>query len=136
MPGGIVLGVNQQGTYPGDICRLRGALQCILEKGLAKSDALVLEIHCQARQNHHRHRMLWDAFDHSGSCRCRFDTAHCQTVKADHHTRSATNIGLRTVGFLIDQRKTLQELIECGLTAIEGLNGVRTGQFANWLVSR
>lgn len=136
LPSGIVLGVNQQCTYAGDICRLRGALQCILEKGLAKSDTLVLEIHRQARQNHDRHRVLWDAFNHSGSCCCRFDTAHCQTVKADHRTRAARNICLRAVGFLIDQRKALQELIECGLTAIEGLNGVRCGQFANGLVSR
>lgn len=67
LPGGIVLGVNQQGTYPSDICRLRGSLQCILEKGTAKADALVLDIHCQARQNHHRHRVLWDAFDHAGT---------------------------------------------------------------------
>jgi hypothetical protein len=136
LPSSIVLGVHQQGTYPGDICCLRRALQSILEKGLAKPDALMLEIHRRARKNHHLHRALRDAFDHSGSRRCRFDAAHCQTAKADHNTGVATNIGLRAVGFLIDQRKTLQELIECGLTAIEGLNGVRTGQSANWLIRR
>ena len=136
LPRGIVLGVYQQGTYSGDICRLRCALQCILEKGFAKSDALVLGIDCQARENHHRHRVLRDAFDHSGSGCCGFYAAHCQAVKTDHHTRVASNIGLRAVGFLIDQRKTMQKLIECGLTAIEGLNAIRIGQFANWLVSR
>jgi hypothetical protein len=41
---------------------------------------------------------------------------------------------LRAVGFLIDERKALQELIQCALATIKGLNGVRTGQFANWLV--
>ena len=32
------------------------------------------------------------------------------------------------------RRKALQKLIQCALTTIKGLNGVRTGQFAYWLV--
>ena len=47
----------------------------------------------------------------------------------------ATHVGLRTVGFLVDKREALQELVQCDLTTIKGLDGVRTGQFANWLVS-
>jgi hypothetical protein len=35
---------------------------------------------------------------------------------------------------LVDKRKAMQELIECRLTTIKGLNGVRTGQFSYWLV--
>ena len=99
-------------------------------------NTLVVTIHRQARQDHHWHRVLRDAFDHSVRGCCRFDTANCQTVEADHDTRLATDVGLCAVGLLIDQRETLQELIECGLAAIEGIDGVCWGQFTNWLVSR
>jgi hypothetical protein len=47
----------------------------------------------------------------------------------------ATHIRLRTVRFLVDERKALQKLVQCALATIKGLNGVRTGQFANWLIS-
>ena len=46
----------------------------------------------------------------------------------------AADVGLRAVGFLVDERKSLQKLVQCALAAIKGLNGVRTGQFANRLV--
>jgi len=42
---------------------------------------------------------------------------------------------LRTIGFLVDERKALQKLIQCALATVKRLDGVRTGQFANWLVS-
>jgi hypothetical protein len=45
----------------------------------------------------------------------------------------AAHVGLRAVGFLVDERKALQELIQCALATIKGLNGVRTSQFANRL---
>jgi len=47
----------------------------------------------------------------------------------------AAHVGLRTVRLLIDERKALQKLVQCALAAIKGLKGVRTGQFANWLIS-
>ncbi len=47
----------------------------------------------------------------------------------------AAHVGFCTVGFLVDERKALQKLIQCALATIKGLYGVRTGQFANWLVS-
>jgi hypothetical protein len=34
----------------------------------------------------------------------------------------------------MDERKALQKLIQCRLATIKGFNGVRAGQFANWLV--
>jgi len=45
----------------------------------------------------------------------------------------AAQAGLCTIGFLVDERKALQKLIQCALTTIKGLNSVRTGQFADWL---
>ena len=47
----------------------------------------------------------------------------------------ATHIRLSTVRFLVDKRKALQKLVQCALTTIKGLDDIRTGQFANWLVS-
>jgi hypothetical protein len=41
---------------------------------------------------------------------------------------------LGTVGLLVDERKALQKLVQCALATVKGLNSVRTGQFANWLV--
>ena len=121
---GIVLRVHQQSTYSGDIGRLGGALQCVLEKRLAKPDTLMAKVYSQAGQNHHRHRLLRDAFDHAGSGSCWFGTADCQTVEAHHNTRVAANIGLRAVRLLVDQRESLQELIECGLAAVKGLDRI------------
>jgi hypothetical protein len=39
----------------------------------------------------------------------------------------AAHVGLRAIGFLIDQGKALEKLIQCAMAAIEGLNGVRSG---------
>ena len=47
----------------------------------------------------------------------------------------AAHVGLRAVGFLVDQRKALQKLVQCALATIKGLNGVRCGQFAYWLLN-
>ena len=47
----------------------------------------------------------------------------------------AAHVGLRTVGLLVDERKALQKLVQCALATIKGLNGVRAGQSANWLIS-
>ena len=46
----------------------------------------------------------------------------------------ASHVDLRAVGFLVDERKALQKLVWCALATIKGLDGVGTGQFANWLV--
>ena len=135
LPGRLVLGVNQQCTNPGNIRRLRCAQQRIFEQCFAKPCALVLKVHGKPGQNHHRHGVLWNAFGHT---RCRIgwlDTAYRQAVETDDRARLAAHVGLRAVGFLVDERKALQKLVQCGLTTIKGLNGVRTGQFANWLIS-
>ena len=127
--------MHQQCTNSGNVRRLRSAQQRIFEQCFAKPCALVLKVHGKPGQNHHRHGVLWNAFGHT---RCRIgwlDTANRQAVKTNDRARMAAHVGLRTVGFLVDERKALQKLIQCALATIEGLNGVRTGQFANWLVS-
>ena len=121
---GIVLRVHQQSTHAGDIDRLDGAFQCVLEKSFAKPDTLVAKVYSQAGQNHHRHGVLRDAFGHAGSGRCRVDTTDSQTVEARHNARVAAHIGLRAVRLLVDQRESLQELIECGLAAVKGLDRI------------
>lgn len=61
------------------------------------------------------------------------DAANRQAVETKDRARMAAHVGLRAVGFLVDERKALQELIQCALATIKGLNGVRTSQFANRL---
>ena len=116
--------MNQQCTNTGNICCLGGAPQCIFEQRFAQTDALMLNVHRKPWQDHHGDRVVRHAFNHPGGCLDRIDTAHCQTVKPKHGTRVATYIGLCAVGFLIDQCKALQKLIQCGLTTVEGFNSV------------
>ena len=107
----------------------------IFEQRFAKPCALVLKGHGKPGQNHHWNWVLWNAFSHT---RCRiggFNAANRQAVEANDRARMATHIRLRTVGFLVDERKALQKLVQCALATIKGLDGVRCGQFANWLVS-
>ena len=125
----------QQGTNPGYVRRLCCTQQRIFEQCFAKPCALMLKVHGKPGQNHHRHGVLWNTFGHT---RCRIEwlnATHGQTIETNDRAGMAPHVGLRAVGFLIDERKALQELIQCALATIKGLNGVRTGQFANWLVS-
>ena len=127
--------MNQQCTNPGNIRRLRCPQQRIFKQRFAKPCALVLKVHGKPGQNHHGHGVLWNTFGHT---RCRIgwlDTANRQAVETNDRARMVAHVGLRAVGFLVDERKALQELIQCALATIKGLNGVRTGQFAYWLVS-
>ena len=127
--------MHQQCTNPGNFRRLRSSQQRIFEQCFAKSCALVLKVHGKPGQNHHRHGVLWNAFGHT---RCRIGwrhTANRQAVETNDRARMAAHVGLRTIGFLVDERKALQKLIQCALATIKGLNGVRTCQFAYWLVS-
>jgi len=106
----------------------------IFEQCFAKPCALVLKVHGEPGQNHHRHGMMWNAFGHT---RCRtgwLNATHGQNVETNDRVGMVTHVGLRAVGFLIDERKVQQELIQCALATIKGLNGVRPGQFAYWLV--
>ena len=122
-------------TNPGNIRRLCSAQQRIFEQCSAQPCALVLKVHGKSGQNHHRHGVLWNAFDHT---RCRIGRLHTtnrQAVEANDRARMAAHVGLGTVGLLVDERKALQKLVQCALATVKGLNSVRTGQFANWLVS-
>ena len=131
LPGRLVLGVHQQCTNPGNVSRLCSAQQRIFEQCFAKPSALVLKVHCKPGQNHHRHGVLWNAFGHTGCRTGRLNATNRQAVETNDRARMAGHVGLRAVGFLVDERKALQKLIQCALATIEGLNGVRTGQFAN-----
>ena len=134
LPGCFILGVDEQRADACNISRLRCAQQCILEQCFSKPCALVLKVHGKPGQNHHRYRVLWNAFGHT---RCRIgwlNAANRQAVETNDRAGTTTHVGLRAVGFLVDKRKALQKLVKCALATIKGLNGVRTGQFANWLV--
>jgi len=116
--------MHQQCTNPGNVSRLRCAQQRILEQCFAKPRALVLKVHGKPGQNHHRHGVLWNAFGHT-RCRVgRLNASHGQTVETNDRAGLATHVGLRAVGFLIDERKALQKLVQCSLATIKGINGV------------
>lgn len=135
LSGGFILGVHQQRPDACTVSGLSSSQQSILEQGSAQTSPLMLNIHSQPCQNHDRHWVLGDALDHARRGGWRVNTANSKAVKANHHPTVATDIGLRTVGLLIDKSKAMQKLVECGLATIKGLDGVRAGQFANWLVS-
>ena len=77
--GRLVLGMHQQCTNPGNVCRLCSAQQRIFEQCFAKPCALVLKVHGKPGQNHHRHRVLWNAFGHT---RCRIGWLHTANRQA------------------------------------------------------
>lgn len=134
LPSGFILGVHKQRTDACNISRLRSAQQRVLQQGFAQACPLMLNIHGQSCQNHDWDGVLRDALDHSRRSSCGVDTADSKAVKPNHRTTVTTHVGLRAIGPLVDQRKALQKLIECSLAAIKGLDGVRAGQFANWLI--
>lgn len=126
---------DQQCTNPSNIRRLRYAQQRIFKQCFAKPCALVLKVHGKPGQNHHRHGVLWNAFGHTRYRIGWLDTANRQAVETNDRARLAAHVGLRAIGFLVDERKALQKLVQRALTTIKGLYGVRTGQFAYWLIS-
>ena len=135
LPGRLVLGMHQQCTNSGNVRRLCGAQQRIFEQCFAKPCALVLKVHGKPGQNHHRHGVLCNAFGHT---RCRnglLHTANRQAVETNDRARMAAHVGLGTIGFLVDERKALQKLVQSTLATIKRLRSIRCGQFANWLVS-
>ena len=114
----------QQCTNSGNVRRLRSTQQRIFEQCFAKPCTFVLKVHGKPGQNHHRHGVLWDAFDHT-RCRMRWHhTTNRQTVETNDRARMAAHVGLGTIGFLVDERKPLQKLIQCALATIKGVNGV------------
>jgi hypothetical protein len=73
---------------------------------------LVLKVHGKPGQNHHRHGVFCNAFGHA-LCRMGWlNATHGQTVETNDCAAMATHVGLRAVGFLVDQRKALQKLIQ------------------------
>ena len=135
LPSYFILDMHKQRSDTGNVSRLRSAQQRVSEQCFPQPRPLMLNIHSQPGQDHDRHRVLWNAFDHSGRCCCWVDTADGKAVKPNHRPAIATHIGLGTVGLLIDQRKSLQKLVERSLATIKGLDSVRASQFANWLIS-
>jgi hypothetical protein len=127
--------MHQQCTNSGNVCRLCSAQQRVFEQCFAKPSALVLKVHRKPGQNHHRHGVLWNTFGYTRCRTGRLNATNRQTVETNDRARMATHVGLRAIRFLVDERKALQKLIQCALATVEGLNGVRAGQFANWLVS-
>ncbi len=126
--------MNQQSADASNVRSLRGAQQGIFQQRFTQPGTLVLQVHGKPGQNHHRHRVLRDAF---GQARCsltRLHAANGQAVEANNRPGVATHIGLRGVGFLVYQRKALQKLVQRGLTAIESCDGIGSSQFANRLV--
>ncbi len=107
LPSRLVLGVNQQRSNSRDVCRLCSAHQSVLEQSFAKTDSLMWQIHGKPGQDHHGDGVLRYAFDHSRGSRYGLDGAHGQAVEPDHLVTVATNVCLRAVGLLVDERETL-----------------------------
>lgn len=75
--------MDQKCSNPGYVRRLRCAQQRIFEQCFAKPYTLVLKVHGEPGENHHRHRVLWNAFSHAW-CRIRWlHTANRQTVETN-----------------------------------------------------
>ncbi len=119
MPGRLVLGMHKQCTNSCNDRRLLSAQQRIFEKCFDKACALVLKVHGKPGQNHHRYGVLWNAFGHTRCCIGWTNAANREAIETYDRARMATHVGLRTIGFLVDERKTLQKVIQCALAAIK-----------------
>jgi len=131
--GNIIFCMNQNGPDACKLSRLGCSQQCIFEQSPAKTCALIPAINCKSRKNHHRYRMSGKTFAESTGCRFRFNASDSKSVKACNAFCSllTTNIGLGTVGLLIDQGKTLQKLIQGMISTIEYRNVVGGREFLN-----
>jgi hypothetical protein len=130
LPGRVIFGVDEYCPDTGDIRGLCGAENRIFEKCPAQPLRLVHPVHRQAGENHRRNRMSGQPFYHSRWCILMGDTANAQTVKANHPAFGAADIGLGTVGPLIDQSVALQKLIKRRLATIKRRYLICSAQFA------
>ena len=128
---GIVFGMDQQTANPGDVGSLCGAQQGVLEQGLAQTLTLMLLVHGESSQDHDRHRVTRQPRHHFRGRGFRIDAADGEAVEADHQVTLAADIGLHAVGLLVDERIALQELVQCGLAAIERIDLIRCSELAN-----
>ena len=116
--GRLVLGMHQQCMNPGNVRRLYSSQQGIFEQCFAKPSALVLKVHGKPGQNHHRHGVLCNAFGFTRRHIEWHNTDNRQAVETDDLAQMAAHVGLRTIGFLVDERKALQKLIQCALAGV------------------
>lgn len=77
--------------------------------------ALMLLVHREPGEDHHRYRVTRQPLHHPCRRGLRIDTADGEAVEADHHVAQAADVGQRAVGFLVDERVALQELVQRGL---------------------
>jgi len=93
LPSYFILDMHKQRSDTCYVSRLRSAQQRVSEQCFPQPRPLMLNIHSQPGQDHDRHRVLWNAFDHSGRCCCGVDTANGKAVKPNHRPAVATHIG-------------------------------------------
>ena len=72
----------------------------------------------QAGPEYHRHGVLCNAFGFTRRHIGWHNTDNRQAVETDDLAQMAAHVGLRTIGFLVDERKALQKLIQCALAGV------------------
>lgn len=126
--------MDQQATYAGNIGRLRSVQQGVLEQRFAKAFALVILIDGKSGQNQHGHRMSGQPLYHPRRGRLGIDAADCKAVESNDVCLAA-DVGLCTVGLLIDECITLQELVQCWLATVEPIDQIRSAELSDWFIS-
>lgn len=104
----IVFGMDQKRSNAGNVRRLAGAEQRILEQRLAKAAPLVAPVDRQPGKKHDWDWMACESFADAAWRRRVFDRAYGEAVIADDPPLAETNhIGLSATGLLADERMAL-----------------------------
>src|SRR5690606_28347596 len=118
----VVLGVDDEGADAGDVGGLGGPEQRILEKCPSEATSLLRLVDGETREKHDGDRVPRLPLSYTAGGIRMFDRTDRQAVIADDTAAApARDVGLGAAGFLVRQRKSLQEPVEGLLAAVERL---------------
>jgi hypothetical protein len=122
--------VDQNGTYPSDICRLERAKDRISQHGPTQPTPLNRAIHCQPADDHHRDRIRHVPPNSARRSRVGNGARRKTIVCDDAVSRiGANDVGSRAAGRFVSQRTATQPIIKRGFAAVE-LGEIMN--FGNW----
>ena len=108
-PGCLVLRMDRERSYPGDVSRLKRAAHRVFQEPRAESVPLPGDAHGQAGQQHDRYRMASQTFAQPVRRVVAGDLAYCQRIVADDRFPRNRDVSLRGTGLLIDSGRSERE---------------------------
>ena len=120
----IILRSDKERADSGDVGGPRSADQCVFEKALPDSQALLARINGKARQDHDRDRMASQSLPDPFRRHPAFRRADGKAIIANDAAASRGDVGLSAVGLLTGKSKLLEKPVQFFAPAVERLRFV------------